>query len=947
MQERIIFETDPINFGWFFAEGDHPEAIQPGFDHSAWQEVDLPHDWAICQPFDPAGDPNTGKLPWQGEGWYRKLFALPALAKGQRLQFIFDGVMSHPTVYLNGQEVGSWIYGYNSFLVDATSAARFGETNLLTVHADTRKHQSRWYPGAGIYRKVSMRLVHPVHIPTWGVFVKTPQVSEAAALVQVEVELANLSGSPSQVEVESELVAPDGQVVTRQHRRVQLTGETGVATFRHQVSSPARWDMEHPHRYTAHTRLFIDGQEIGAETTRFGIRTFDWTADDGFHLNGRRVPLNGVNEHHTHGMLGAAFFPAAMERKLKLLRGMGVNALRTSHNPEAPEVLETCDRLGIIVFNELYDKWGPTAGVDVSTSDYVEQYAAREVRNFVRRDRNHPSVMLWSIANEDGAVLTDRDGRSSEHVARMVGFFAQHDDTRPTTMGCHISSGADLDKRVFAALDTAGWNYSQRYMNFRRNYPDRPIIYSETASAFATRGHYELKLPTSKTDYGDGIYQNAFVLTAAPWGDIPEHEFERMRKHNFLNGDFIWTGFDYLGEPTPYRGTNSPPESLLEARSSYFGVLDLAGLPKDSYYLYRSQWLPQQETVHLSPHWNWAEGDRVPVILYTSGDEAELFLNGRSLGRQAKRSPDDIAAANLAFGKLTQASSEDVYQDTGGNVLRDNTSEKAVDGNPDTRWRAADESFPQQFQVDLGETREFSCVRIRWEGSAADYQFGLSGATGEEAWHTLPGSPIQEGNTTTFLLPKTHARHLKLQIDGQSQGLQASLHEFEVLATDAAVQNPYYDIVDAYRIRFHDIPFAAGELKVVAYRDGQVIGQDAVHTAGPPSRLELSADRPELVDDGMDLSYVTIRMLDASGTLCPRAMNGLHFEVEGPVTFMGVANGDPMGMLSLTAEEHPLFYGQAVAVLRSKRGGAGRARLQVSSDNGLKAEIALAVTLAG
>lgn len=931
-------EVDPINFGWRFANGDHPEAVQPAFDDSGWETVDLPHDWAIDGPFDPQGNPDTALLPWQGEGWYRKRFTLPQAAEGQRLQFVFDGIMANPTVYLNSEEVGSWTYGYNSFSIDATEAAVFGGDNVLTVHADTRQHASRWYPGAGIYRKVTLRLVDPVHIPVWGVFVQTPAVEATQADVHAEIEIANRSGTTRPVGVDVDIIDPHGNTVASQHQELESKGERETAVFHFMVPEPLRWDIEHPHRYTLRTRLSVDGAVVHHNETRFGIRTFKWTANDGFFLNGRRVDLQGVCEHHTHGMLGAAFFPRAMERKLEILQEMGINALRTSHNAEAPEVLELCDRLGIVVINELYDKWNATAGVRVDAGEYVAHHAEREVRNFVRRDRNHPCVVLWSIANEDGAILSNRDGQSGAHVSRMVEYFKRFDTTRPTIMVGHIPSGADRSKHIFDDVDASGWNYSSRYTNFRRNYPEKPIVYTETASAFGTRGYYDLDLPDAKTDYGPGPYQSDFGLTAAVWSDIPEHEFERMRKDDFLCGNFVWTGFDYLGEPTPARG-KGPPELKDKARSSYFGILDLAGLPKDAFHLYRSLWREDDHTVYVSPHWNWNEGDRVPVIVYTDGDEAELFLNGESLGRKAKRDPDDIRPANFAFGQTVNATTSEVIQDAGGNVVADRTPDKAIDGNSATRWCADSGAFPQEWEVDLGQSRQVSTVVIQWESDAADYEFELLASADGEQWTELTAQPSSIRDRLTLALQPTDVRHLKVRILGHKRDGWASIREFEVLDAATRAQDPYFDIVDAYRIRFFDIPFSPGELKAVAYKAGQPIGESIVRTAGSAARLDLQADRTELRADGMDLCYVTVRMVDSDGNLCPLAMNALSFEVAGAARLMGVANGDQVGMDPFTDESHPLFYGQAVAVLRNTPGESGQATLRVTADNGLASEM--------
>jgi beta-galactosidase len=813
-----------INFDWKFAKGEQAEAMDPDFDDSDWEGVDLPHDWAISGPFGPLkSNGNTGKLPWKGEGWYRKTFDLSADAEGKRLQFLFDGVMANPEVYLNGEKVGSWRYGYNSFWLDVTEAAQFGGSNVLVVHADTREHYSRWYPGAGIYRKVGMRLIDPVHIPVWGLYVTTPEVSEEQATIHTSVELENSADSDQNVLLEVTLLDPAGKEVAKVEKELELPSGNGAkAEFDLSVNDPVIWDIEHPDLYTCLAVLELDGKRVQSTSTTFGIRNFKWTANDGFHLNGRRVQLYGVNLHHDHGPLGAAFFPRAMERQLEIMKEMGVNALRTSHNACAPEVLDLCDRMGIIVFNELFDKYGPTAGVRCSTGEYVDTYAEAEVKNFVRRDRNHPSVFLWSIGNEIGDLLTDRDSLAGEHVANMVSYFEKHDITRPITMGCHVPSASGEGKHILDALETSGWNYGRRYVTTRLAYPDMPLTYSESASAFGTRGAYKLPLPKSKTDWTDDGEITAYMLTSARWSDIPEIEFEYMRIDTFVAGEFVWTGFDYLGEPTPVMNMDSrwaegsflPTREGYDARSSYFGIVDLAGLPKDSYYNYRSLWNGTEHTVHLAPHWNWQghEGESIPVFVYTDGDEAELFLNGESLGRRSKMDPDLVKVS------------------------------------------------------------------------------------------------------------------------------QAMAHNFEYSADPEDQENPYFEIVDAYRLRWMDVAYEPGELKAVAYKNGSLIGEAKVLTAGEPVSLRLTPDRMNLKADGWDLCYVTISMVDGNGNICPLAMDMLEFTVDGAARLMGVANGNQMGHDVFTDERHPLFYGKAVAVLRSIPGQSGQATLSIKSETGIEAE---------
>lgn len=828
LSESMDREWDfSINFDWRFARGGMEAAIAPDFDDSDWEKVDLPHDWAISGPFGPLkSNGNTGKLPWKGEGWYRKSFTLPAEAKGQRLQFLFDGIMSSPVVYLNGQQVGSWRYGYNSFWIDATDAARFGGLNMLVVHADTREHESRWYPGGGIYRKIGMRLVGPVYIPVWGLYVSTPEITEESAIIHTQVGLSNSLSAGQKVSLEVLLIDPEGIQVVKLEKTLELKADCdAAAAFDMAVEKPRIWDIDHPDLYTCTAVLKIDGKVSQKSSTTFGIRDFRWTANDGFHLNGRRVQLQGVNLHHDQGPLGAAFFPRAMERQLEMMKEMGVNALRTSHNACAPEVLDLCDRMGIIVFNELFDKYGPTAGIQCSTGEYVDSYAEAEVRNFVHRDRNHPSVFLWSIGNEIPDILNNSDGRAPEHVAHMVAYFKKHDSIRPVTMGCHISSVSGEEKHILDALETTGWNYDRRYVSTRKAYPDMPLIYSESASAFGTRGAYKLPLPEAKNGYTDDGEMTAYMLTSAIWSDIPEIEFEYMRRDTFMAGEFVWTGFDYLGEPTPVmdidapwaRGGFRPTSEGYDARSSYFGIVDLAGLPKDSYFNYRSLWNKKDHTFHLTPHWNWKgyEGQPVPVVLYTDGDESELFLNGRSMGRRKKLDPDQVRTS-----------------------------------------------------VEMAQNFDYTV------------------------------DPFDR-------------------------------------------EHPYFEIVDAYRLRWMEVPYEPGELKAVVYKGGEEIGEIRVETAGEASGLRLTPDRIHMTADGMDLCYITMEMVDEKGTGCPLALDMLEFTVEGAASLMGVANGNQMGHDSFTDESHPLFYGKAVAVLRSLPGHQGTATLYVSSDSGFEAKVSV------
>lgn len=629
--------TQELHSGWRFAKGDHPGAESVGFDDSSWSAVHVPHDWAIAGPFDPSEDGYAAKLPWRGVGWYRRTFTLDC-EKGERVYLDFDGVMAFPKVYVNGKLAGEWDYGYTSFRIDATPFVNLKDRNTVAIRVDTTKHGTRWYPGAGIYRKVTLDIRNPIHIGHWATAVTTPSLKKNAAEIKVRTTIENHTKRDAKIGVLFTVRGPDGAKVKTLEERYTVPAagsvdvDAGMA-----LQNCKRWDIDHPALYTLETAVLPESgftvkgdaelsKALDRETTTFGIRDFKFTPNDGFHLNGRRVQLHGVCLHHDQGPLGAAFYPRAMERQLEIMRDMGVNAIRTSHNPPAPELLDLCDRMGFVVWDECFDKWDDKAD-RIKSEPPLDEHAGRHLRSLVTRDRNHPSVVVWSIANEISAQ-GGRSGLTKERTGMMRDIVRKYDETRPVGLAHHIPETATTD--IFEPLDLTGWNYGRRYATFRERYPNKPIIYSESASALSTRGFYELPLPKSKTSYSTRQHQvDSYDLNSAKWSDIPDVEFALMERDSFVAGEFVWTGFDYLGEPTPFNH---------EAVSSYFGIVDLCGIPKDRFYLYRSYWRPDTPTVHILPHWNWPDrvGQKVPVFVYTNGDSAELLLNGKSLGRRKK-----------------------------------------------------------------------------------------------------------------------------------------------------------------------------------------------------------------------------------------------------------------------------------------------------------------------
>ncbi|TWT89788.1 Beta-galactosidase [Pseudobythopirellula maris] len=913
--------TRGFDHGWRFSSGDPEGAEQIDFDDLAWSSVTTPHDWAIAGPFNPEENGYAGKLPWRGVGWYRKWFSLDAAKKGSRVYLDFDGVMAFAKVYINGQLAFEGDYGYASFRVDATPYLRFGRSNVVAVRADTTRLKTRWYPGAGIYRKVSLVVSPPVHLARHGARITTSHVSDSAARVVISNEIECHAGLSDPFEVEVEILDPDGKVVaSKSYASEARQGETPVVEGEHEIPNPRRWDVDHPHLYTAVTLLRVDGQVVERRETPFGVRTFEFTADDGFHLNGRRVQLKGVNLHHGHGPLGAAFHTRAIERQLEIMQSMGANAIRTSHNTPAREVLDLCDRMGILVWDELFDKWGGTAG-RVEGEPPFEPYVAKHAREFVRRDRNHPSVVVWSIGNEILNQPHEKEGKSPERVAFARQEFLRHDSTRPVGLGCFIPSTAET--KILDSLDLTGWNYARRYTRYRERYPDKPIVYSESASALSTRGWYHLPLATDKCDYAHDEHQvSAFELNAAGWSDLAEVEFDLMKNDPYVAGEFVWTGFDYLGEPTPFSQ---------EARSSYFGAVDLVGLPKDRYYLYRSHWRPEAKTIHIAPHWNWSghegpagqKGKGVPVMVYTNGDEGELFVNGRSQGvrRKGERPPQP---ANVAVRATATASSH-------------------ADGKPAQQalategggWAVAEDDQNPWFAVDLGEERKLATIGLVFPRQSKLYGYTVEASDDGNTWreigrHTETREPMWGGVPEAFLSVDGEGRHVRLVFGKCLERAKPAIKSFAVY--ESPKENDYYAPTYDYRLRWNNVRYEPGEIKVVVKKDGEPLGETTVRTAGEPARLRLTPDRTELAADGEDLCYLTVEALDTQGVPCPTADARVRLELEGPCEVAGVGNGNPLSLEPFQSDELVLFSGKAVAIVRTQSGAGGSLKVTAASD---------------
>lgn len=626
--------------------------VQAGFDDSAWDRVRLPHDWAAAGPFITKGPfGGMGRLPSWGVAWYRRSLDIPAGDRGKSIFLDIDGAMSYATVWLNGHLVGGWPYGYASWRVDLTPYVVPGGRNQLAIRLDNPMESSRWYPGGGLYRNVWLTTANPVHVAHWGTTITTPRVSAEAAQVDLAVTLENASGAPARVVATTEIFAIDGEdrrIGKAAARFEALAADVpagGSATVRGSatVLKPRLWGpppTQRPHRYVAVTTVRRDGRVVDTHETRFGIRSLTFDPERGVIVNGEHIPINGVNQHHDLGALGTAFNARAAQRQLDILADMGVNAIRMSHNPPAPELLDMTDRMGFLVANEIFDVWQrPKTPLDFHLifDDWHEQ----DLRAFIRRDRNHPSVILWSVGNEVGEQHSGDEGTA---IARKLVEIAHQEDSTRLVFGA--MNTAPPGSAFASAFDAIALNYqgagvrtrAPTFAPFKKAYPGKIIFSSESAAAYSSRGQYQFPVPGGVSNPvrpgvggDDTTHQvSAYELFAADFGGSADRTWSAQDQNPSVAGEFVWTGFDYLGEPAPY----------YSSRSSYFGIVDLAGFPKDRYWLYKSRWRPDERFVHILPHWTWPgrEGQVTPVHAFTSGDEAELFVNGKSQGRQ-KRAP--------------------------------------------------------------------------------------------------------------------------------------------------------------------------------------------------------------------------------------------------------------------------------------------------------------------
>lgn len=785
-----------FNAGWLFYKGDVGEAQKMSFDDTKWRKLDLPHDWAIEGPFDEKYNARCGGLPFHGTGWYRKHFTMKSSDAGKTVNVIFDGAMNESHVWVNGEFVGERPYGYVSFSYDISKYLKYdGSENVIAVRLTPKDLSSRWYPGAGLYRNTWLTIDEAQHIPLWGTYVTTPTVTEKLSVVQIRTDVVNKDSKESKVTVNYNIVSPENKVVAKNSEEIVIAAnsqsESGVWI---NVANPQLWDIDNPNLYTLQTEIVVNGEIKDYTATTFGIRSILFTTE-GFFLNGKQVRMNGVCLHHDNGALGTALYERADERKLQIMKEMGVNAIRTSHNPPAPEFLSLCDKLGLLVLDEAFDGWK----MHKTENDYglhFDEWSERDLSDIILRDRNHPSVIMWSIGNE----ILEQGFKNVgwKEAARLATICRNLDPTRPSTVGFN-NYPAPYDFNMAQQVDIVGMNYKPLgYEQIREKYPQMILYGSETSSCTSSRGVYHL--PIEKYNTHESKQVTSYDIVGPAWAYPPDIEFDAQEKNPFVLGEFIWTGFDYLGEPTPYGGrdnsTNGYWNGDWPSRSSYFGAVDLCGIPKDRFYLYQSQWTTKP-MIHLLPHWNWEgmEGEIIPVYAYTNCDEAELFVNGKSFGKKVKGK--DLTEIKVGF--------------------------------------------------------------LRYEPKSFKSKYRLS-------W---------------------------------------------------------------------DVPYEKGEIKVIGYKNGEKIVEEKIATAGKPAKITLSPDRKVIDADGKDLSYVTVRIEDKDGNLCPNADNMVNFSVSGCGDIIAVGNGNAATVEPFQADYRKAFYGQCMAIIKSDKNKAGNITITAKS-KGLK-----------
>ncbi|WP_430809499.1 MULTISPECIES: beta-galactosidase GalB [unclassified Carboxylicivirga] len=787
-------ERIPFNQNWRFCIGETGKESSIEFNDDGWRVLSLPHDWAIEGPFSEEHNARTGGLPVSGTAWYRKRFSLDKSYQGKIVNLEFDGVMSNAEVYINGHRVAYRPYGYIGFEADLTPYLKYGHDNVVAVKVAPEEQSSRWYPGAGIYRNVWMEIKNPVHVAHWGTYITTPTVSSKSALVKVSTTICRTTDKTGNYRLLSQIMDHKGTIVATAESDLKLDSEQIIVEQEIEIQSPQLWEQDNPHLYQLKSIIIRDGTTVDTYNSTFGVRTIEYSKTEGFLLNGRQVRFQGVCLHHDLGPLGAAVNYRATQRQLEIMKEMGVNAIRTSHNPPSPEQLELCDKMGILVQIEAFDCWKAPKTAN-GYHKYWDEWHERDLRDMIKRDRNHPSVVMYSIGNE---IVEQRLGHGGKVASSLTAICHDEDPTRPVTAGFNMYP-ACVKNGLAEAIDLVGFNYKPtQYDNLLAEHPDWIVYGSETSSCVSSRGVYHL--PLENYDKHESLQVSSYDIISPPWAYPPDFEFDAQQTMTRSLGEFVWTGFDYLGEPTPYNGQDNHTHGKWTgdwpSRSSYFGIVDLCGFPKDRFYLYQSVWT-DKPMVHILPHWNWEDSphDTIPVFCYTNCDEAELFLNGKSLGKKV-----------MGKDKTTIPSVFNWWK------------------KPQTTWD--------------------SPYRINW-----------------------------------------------------------------------------------------NVKYEPGELKVIAYNNGEVAASKTIVTASEPAQINLLPDRKIIEADGYDLSFITVRIEDKQGNFCPMADNLIHFDIKGPATIAAVGNGNAATTEPFQAHYRKAFNGLCMLIIKSEKGKAGKVSIKAYADN--------------
>jgi len=778
-------EVITLNKGWKFNKGNHPKAITSNFDASKWENVTVPHDWAIYGPFNKEVDiqrvaivqngenvatektGRTGALPYIGEAWYRNEFSLPQFNENKKVLIVFEGAMSEPEVFLNGEKVGEWKYGYSYFYFDITDYINSTDKNILAVKLTNLGLSSRWYPGAGLYRKVRVVVKDKANINQWGTFITTPIITPELAKVNIKTKV-----SGENLKLVTDIFDADGDKVNTKETSTLFSNEFDQNIG---VENPKLWSPETPYLYTSVSRLYSNNELKDELTKRFGIRSINYDQKTGFSLNGEVRKFKGVCLHHDLGPIGTAVNKSALRRQLRILKDMGCDAIRSSHNMPSIEQLELCDEMGFMFLAESFDEWAKPK-VKNGYNRFFDEYAEKDIVNLVHATRNHPSIVLWSSGNE----VPDQWGTEGVKRAKWLqDIFHREDPTRPVTVGMDQVK-ATIESGFGALLDVPGLNYRVHlYEEAYEKFPQGFLLGSETASTVSSRGIYKFPVEIASMKTYDDFQSSSYDLEYCSWSNLPDDDFVLQDDKPWVIGEFVWTGFDYLGEPTPY-------DEAWPSRSSYFGINDLAGLPKDRYYLYRSRWNTEDETLHILPHWNWKgrEGDTTPVFVYTSYDSAELFLNGKSLGVQKKSSKTHQNRYRLMWMdvKYEPGTLKVVALDKNGNPAAQKDIKTAgkphkIVLSPDVKTLKANGEDLSYVTVSVVDKNGIPCptatnqLKFKVEGKGT-YRAACNGdATSLELFH-LPTMKLFSGKLVVLVQSKEEAGKIKLSVSGK--GLKSS-----------------------------------------------------------------------------------------------------------------------------------------------------------------------------